>query len=394
MTLKARLSDYKIYPLVVASTSILLSLLSALMVAARTNQPLRNVFAIWDSNYYISIARDGYLSKMPEANGLLEQNRNAFFPMFPHLLRLSDAILPGNIYFAAFILNSILFIATTYIFFYAMTLYFKDDRARFATAILAFFPSAFIFVALYAEATAALFIALALLFLIKEKIWLCAMFIGLATTTRPNVFVFATMPVAFILVSFFDRYRQSDSKKQTFNSSPKALLKALGIGLVCLSGFISFMIYLDLHTGINRSWLRIQREGWKESTRPFSGVSYLTRQFFGGNFTPTLALVVFSAITMVCLITLLCWWTYRNKFSPFSIAVVTPAILTMVLSLSNQTSVSALRYAMISLPIYLVLADVIPRRYWRYVVAALIVLMFIYSQIAMGGITNNYPIAV
>ena len=68
-----------------------------------------DVFTSWDGLWYLRIVRFGYPSFVPQNITYDDtEARLAFFPAFPHLVRIVDAVLPGGDTLAALILNLVL----------------------------------------------------------------------------------------------------------------------------------------------------------------------------------------------------------------------------------------------------------------------------------------------
>ena len=179
-------------------SSVLFSVSSQQPASHLTNQlPVVNLFYRFDSGYYISIARTGYVT-MADWN---------FFPLFSVITRAVSSIgavsiffnpfsvpysmeLTNAVEFAGFLVSNVAFLISIY-FFYKLTYkIFKPMQiALVATAFYCFWGGAVFYSAIYGEA---LFMALALgafYYLEEDKLRNAVMLGFLASFTRSNGFL-------------------------------------------------------------------------------------------------------------------------------------------------------------------------------------------------------------
>ncbi|MEM2514610.1 MAG: mannosyltransferase family protein [Candidatus Bathyarchaeia archaeon] len=191
--------------------------------------PLLNLFARWDSGYYINIARDGYT--------VLSQW--AFRPLFPLILKSTsflftsqDPPTPLNLIIIGFFMNNMLYIISLLLFYkLSLSLKISFEEAFICTLIFAIYPTSFIFSAIYPEA---LFITLLLIsyyYLEERKILLSSLFMFLAGLCRPEGF---TASLIYLIKGLHER---KERKKYAIAS------------LISLFSLPAFLIYSLLKTG-------------------------------------------------------------------------------------------------------------------------------------------------
>ena len=135
---------------------------------------LVDVWARWDSDFFLRIAEDGY-----------DRASAAFFPLYPAVVALVGRVLVGH-YVLAGVLVSLAATAAAFVLLYRLAEpRLGADGARRAVLYLAVFPTSLFLQAVYSEA---LFLALALAaFLVAERQRFLAAgaLAGLALLTRP-----------------------------------------------------------------------------------------------------------------------------------------------------------------------------------------------------------------
>jgi hypothetical protein len=147
--------------------------------------PIVNLFARYDSGYYISIAMNGYPQGYPKPAW-------TFFPLYPAAIKaVSSPVMPFSvtnaIELAGFIVSNVAFFVSVY-FFYKLTnkIFRSPQIALVATAFYSFWGGAVFYSAIYSEA---LFMALALgafYYLQEDKLPIAVLLGFLASFTRSD----------------------------------------------------------------------------------------------------------------------------------------------------------------------------------------------------------------
>jgi len=136
-----------------------------------------DVWARWDSDWYLRIAEDGY-AESPSSTP-------AFFPLYPALVGALGRLLAGHYVLAGVLLSLAACLVAFLLLYRLAAARLGEDGARRALLYLALFPTALFLQAVYSES---LYLALVLgAFLLAERgRWLGAGAVaGLAILTRP-----------------------------------------------------------------------------------------------------------------------------------------------------------------------------------------------------------------
>jgi hypothetical protein len=136
---------------------------------------LLGVWQRFDSLWYLRIAQMGYSPN---------DGTTVYFPLYPLLVRLVGKIMLGNYLLAAIVISNVAYIALLFCLYKLTEAELGRAAARRSTIYLAVFPTAFFFIAAYAES---LFLALTLssfLCAFQKRWWMAAVFGSLASLTR------------------------------------------------------------------------------------------------------------------------------------------------------------------------------------------------------------------
>lgn len=144
------------------------------------------VWSNWDGSWYLQIAEKGYQA---------DPNSQAFFPLYPLLVRVFGVLLFSNYRLAGMILSTVMALAVLVIFYELIKRDYDQQLAEKALFYLSIFPTVFYLFAVYTEAT---FMALILgsFFAARHlrRWWLAGLLGGLAALTR-NLGVFIVLPL-------------------------------------------------------------------------------------------------------------------------------------------------------------------------------------------------------
>lgn len=131
----------------------------------------------WDANWYIEVARDGYI-KHPQ--GYLSI---VFYPLYPWLIRCAHLIVHDWLFSALLVSN--IFSTGALLLFYGLCRYEYDSKkALYSLLAITLFPTAYFLNAPYTEGVF-LFFAIGSLFSARKGMWgMAGVLGGLATLTR------------------------------------------------------------------------------------------------------------------------------------------------------------------------------------------------------------------
>ena len=196
--------------------------------------------ANFDGLHYLSIARNGYA-----------QYEQAFFPLYPILIKFLTPFFSNNQLVTGLIISNVSFLLGLIILYkYLSLIFLKDKRSNILTVIfLLFFPTSFFFGAVYTEGLFFLLLITTLYFLKKENYLFVVLFAFFASLTR-LVGVFLIVPMIIHL------YRSSKTKSNIKNLILIAPL--LGLGIYCFylyqtTGDPLFFVTSQPIFGANRS---------------------------------------------------------------------------------------------------------------------------------------------
>lgn len=212
----------------------------------RKAAPVLAPFQHWDANHYLHIARDGYFpaGTGPWTSGW--DNREAFFPGYPFLLRAVHTVVPD--WTAAGLLISFVAGAVAVLALARIArAYLPEDAAGHRTAVLFLLSPCAVFLA--AGYTEALFLAFALpawLAAMRHRWALAAVLTTPATTVRVSgLFLAAAVALLFVLSAPAGRH---------WRAAGWTLLPALPPA--------AYSWYLHAHTGDWMAWKHAQERGW------------------------------------------------------------------------------------------------------------------------------------
>ena len=172
-------------------------------------------WANMDGVHYLSIAQNGYF-----------QYEQAFFPLYPLLIRYLSLILHLQVEQSGLLISH-LSILLSLIVLYLIYAEKNHDLAWHFILFLIFFPTSFFFYAVYSESLFLLWVVFCMYFAKKRNWFIAGLFGALASSTR----LFGVFLFAYLSIEYF------------FCTKKRRLLDFLSIFLV-LSGLLSYMFYL------------------------------------------------------------------------------------------------------------------------------------------------------
>lgn len=151
-----------------------------------------NVLSIWDGQWYQQVHDDGYPSELPmDANGTVQPNAWAFYPVFPMLVRAITAVTGLPWALTASTVALLAGFAAAVVILKLFQEFLTPSSARWALAVVAFAPVSPIFQAAYAESLHLALLAGALLLALREQVLWSVGLILVMCLTRPAGVPFA-----------------------------------------------------------------------------------------------------------------------------------------------------------------------------------------------------------
>ena len=242
---------------------------------------------MWDSTWYLSIARGGYVSHIPPGTGNPAQSNLGFFPLLPLLIRATHEITRFGYSVSGLVTTFVLGLAAAVAVWWMLRDVFGPSGADRGTALVVFSPGALVLSLVYTEAATVLLVACTLLALRRQR-WVVA-----GAVRRPR-----------------HGGRPGDHRGRSCPAwwPPASPSGTAGSGAPCGRrcspplGIVTFFGYLWAHTGSPFEYFRAQRAGWQGGTY-FGGIPvafwHLFTHFFAD---PDYAVKAVSAVVCVGLL--------------------------------------------------------------------------------------------
>jgi len=311
-------------------------------------------FGNFDGVHYLRIAQDGYTY----------QYTQAFFPLYPILIKIVSYVTLGNFLVAALLISNITFFLGLLIFYKLIRKNFNEKIAFWAVIFLLAFPTSFYFGAVYTEGLFFLMIVSSFYLLERRKIWQASL-IGLAASGTRLVGIF----LAPALASFRKR---------------RMLIPLF----VVPSGLFLYMFFLEMEFN-NPLYFLTAQSVWGQE-RSTTGIVLLPQVFWRyfkilmttsglPLFNATLEL---SATIFALIILTIATKRVKREWLIFSwLAILTPTL--------TGTFASMPRYILIAFPIFIVMALIKSAR----LKAALLIIFIALQAILVTLFTRGYWVA-
>lgn len=138
------------------------------------NNLLLDVWARWDSAFYLGIVNEGYNFVPGQISSV------AFFPLYPLLVKLVSLI-TGNVLLAGVIVSNLSLLGGLIFLYKLAELEFDAETAQRTVYYMAAFPTAFFFSAVYTESIY-LLVSVAAVYFARRKLWAWATLFALLTS--------------------------------------------------------------------------------------------------------------------------------------------------------------------------------------------------------------------
>jgi hypothetical protein len=232
-----------------------------------------NLQARWDSGWYLGIASGGYTY----GEGSPQVQRNiVFFPALPALMRVAGRLFGGAS--VAFLMGGTLIAiaafmwALVYLYRLARSMLDADDRAQYAVWLLAAYPFALFYSAVYTESIFLLAAVGAFYHLRRGEFVRCGCWGLLAGLTRPNG-CFLAIPLALLALGpWLPRWLRGGSEMSDGDRAPShRIVPALAAAAMPGVGVLLYSAFIWRLTGDPLAWA----EGHVAWGRSYQGLSIL-----------------------------------------------------------------------------------------------------------------------
>ncbi|MDQ3818432.1 MAG: hypothetical protein M3362_12260 [Acidobacteriota bacterium] len=300
-----------------------------------------NPWTTYDSQHFVAIAQNGY-----------EQATTAFFPLYPLLLRLagSDGV---SISLWGVLLSNAAFLGALFLLYELTKIDYDERTARRAVLLLALFPTAAYFGAVYTESLFLVLLVGCFLLLRKER-WVGAgMASVLAALTRNSGLV---LGLALFSESF--RSKHSFSSERGKESWLKSVVfnPRTAIAFLPLLAFAGVQAYFALHFGSLTAGVQSQAAFYR-STKPnwpWLPVWLDAVDIFAGRALDINTIINLTVTLAVFLLVALNW-----RRQPASYTILMLGIMLMHLCLMRELpahTIGSLRYMSTTFPFVQLLA--------------------------------------
>jgi hypothetical protein len=199
-----------------------------------------NLLARWDTQYYLSIATDGYHWNP----SVLRHENVVFFPLYPLLMRWGGRLIGGHPLVAGLIVSLTCFTAAMTLLYHLAVEEVGEQHAWPVILLISTYPFAVFYSAVYTEALFLLLTVGAFYAMRREMSWLTACLGCAAGLARPNGMWLAA-PLMWMA------YQPRDA-------SPWRRICAWGAALSPLVGTVGYSVYLFLRFGDGLAWVHGQ----------------------------------------------------------------------------------------------------------------------------------------
>lgn len=309
---------------------------------------LIDLWARWDSGFYLSIAQQGYSYSATEMSNV------AFFPVYPLLVNLVS-IFVGNAAVAGILVSNGSLLGAL-LFLYKLTeLEFGDaDTAQRAVFYIAAFPTAFFFSAIYTESTF-LFFSVATMYFARKHQWMWAGVMGMMTSatrivgvTMAGIVVLEWLRVHGWTISGMLR---KESWAGLWNGLRRDWVSLLPVLLIPL-GILSYMVFLNSQFGDPIGFWTVQKAWQRENLGPLAIIWRALSGLLGQNFlTGEIwwhVIVDLSSLLLALLVMIPVW---RRLGEHYALLIA----LGMLVPVASSTQ-SLSRYVLVLFPVFMMLA--------------------------------------
>lgn len=302
----------------------------------------------WDSAHYINIAENGYAGAIENGEHIFL----VFYPLYPWIMRIVSLF--GRDIRLCGILISVISYAVGSVFFYKITeMEFGEKAAENAVILISIFPFAFFFGSI---ATESLFFALAAIFFyyLRKHEWnKVALFGFFACLTKVQGLLLAFS----VLIELF--YYEKGILLVKNKKWKDFLKKVIYPGCVCALMLGGFMIYLGINYVVEGDAFRFmyyQKNHWGNALCPaWETVKYIRDYAIGGWYTSTgMSLWVPELLLFIGYLAAIIYGICK-KIRPMYLIYL---ILFFLLTYSSTWLISAGRYTLSALPVFMLAGKV------------------------------------
>ena len=343
---------------------------------------------MFDGSWYKNVAENGYPAQLPVgADGLVQQNAWAFFPLFPMLARglMLVTRAPWEVVapLLALVLGAgaVLAIHRTVVRGAPRAVAARPGLPLATVALVSVFPTAAVLQVAYTEALALLLVASALLLLLRRDYGWMALVVVALGFTRAVALPMAVVVVVHAAVRWWSSRRGDD----TFTWRTGTGLSGLAL-LAAASGFL-WPAICGWVTGVPDAYLQTQ-ESWRgvREVAPFGGWFYVPQFWFGSR---ALLVVGLSFALVIAVLVVPAAWRLGKELHAWAAAYI------VYIAAVVEPGSSLARFLLLAFPLAAVTAGVVTRppvaRRWWF--GAVVVLMLGLQVLWVRQMWHANPVA-
>lgn len=293
-----------------------------LKAALVIQQPVASVWFVYDSYWYLKIAKEGYVDSMPLS--LEHPSTMGFFPLYPALMSVICHVV-GDYFWSGIIVSNIFLVIGAFLLYKLIRLDADETTAKRGVLFLLLLPAGFILSGVY---------PMSLLFCMWVASVLAARLNHFAVAGLCGMVAMLSHPIGgFIIIPIFLIYLWN--KKFAWRKIRLDILYLglipLGVALFCLENYIitgDWLAYFHVQTALY---------GHQHFTNPLSIIG----KYLWGN--PHFMINDYFIITMCVLL----FFNYRRLFFPYWFFAVFMLLFTPV----TNTVLGSIRYSCALFPI-------------------------------------------
>jgi hypothetical protein len=149
-------------------------------------------FAAWDGGWYLAIAQHGY----PELK------HTAFFPLYPLLVRYISALVGGHLVTVGFLLSNLSFLAALHVLYRLAAELFDERVAKRAILLIAVYPMALFYHAVYTESLTLLATSLFFYLMVKDRWFSAILVVAVASAGKQLTVVLGLVALIYLVRSY------------------------------------------------------------------------------------------------------------------------------------------------------------------------------------------------
>jgi len=341
---------------------------------------------MWDATWYRTIAEGGYPAQLPVgADGVVQQNAWAFFPLYPFLVRALMTVTGGSWAVVAPTVSllagagAVLLVHRVVVRGAPRAVAARPGLPLATVLLVSVFPTSVVLQVGYTESLALLLVAASLLAIVTRRYgWACAAVLALGFTRA------VALPVAVVVaVHALVRWREWRASGERPPGRDLAGIAAVGVSAV-VSGF-AWLAICGWVTGVPDAYLQTQ-EAWRgaATTAPFAGWTYVPAFWFGG--AAPLVVLAAAAFVVACLVTPSAWRLGRELHA-WSAAYL------LYLAAAVEPGSSLARFLLLAFPLGAATAGLVTRpraARWAWT-GAVVVLMLVLQVVWVWHIWRFVP---